>query len=258
MAADCVREHISPYSTGRFQGITWQSTSPGWLGIYRAVEWADSPVLEYLKNLKFATRSQLLRHFFTSKENGKKHVERMARTGILLRHSLTGQAYYGSGDTALYTLGPLGFELIRKRCVPNWWRSFSLVDVLKHLVTGELYLGFASIWPCTHAEADWPLTAFITFGGMEYGILVLRDDVEQVRRQIAQSTAMRLIVAIEHVGDAARLNTVLNVPARFILDQELIGKQFSQWVLFRFDEGTIVPEGLFGNGISGGAAASRS
>ncbi|GEM_PF-2183613 len=253
MAADSVREYISPYSSRMFQDIAWQGATPGWLGIYRAVEWADPPVLEYLKDLKFATRSQLLRHFYASKENGRKHVERMARTGILLRHSLAGRA----GDTALYTLGPLGFELVRKRWIPNWWRSFSLIDVLKHLVTGELYLGFASIWPCTHAEADWPLTAFFTFGGMEYGILVLRDDVEQVRRQIITSTAMRLIVVVERVGDAARLNAILDVPARFILDQELVAKQFLQCVMFRFEDGTLVPEGLFSDGISDVAAASR-
>jgi hypothetical protein len=258
MAADFAKEYISPYSSRRFQDIDWQAATPGWLGIYRAVEWADPPVLEYLKDLKFATRSQLLRHFYASKENGRKHVERMARTGILLRHSLVGRTPACSrGDTALYTLGPLGFELVRKRWIPNWWRSFSLVDVLKHLVTGELYFGFTSIWPCTHAEADWPLTAFITFGGMEYGILVLRDDVEQVRRQIARSTAMRLIVAVERVGDAARLNAILDAPARFILDQELISKQFSRCVMFRFEDGTLVPEGLFGADISDGKAAFR-
>jgi hypothetical protein len=253
MAADCVKEYVSPYSSGRFQNIAWQGVNPGWAGIYRAVEWADPPVLEYLKDLKFATRSQLLRHFYTSKENGRKRLERMARTGILLRHSLTGRA----GGTALYTLGPLGSELVRQRWIPNWWREFSLVDILKHLVTGELYLGFASIWPCIHAEADWPLTAFFNFGGMEYGILVLRNDVEQVRRQIDRSTAMRLIVAVERVGDAARLDAILDVPARFILDQELLGKQFSQCVMFRFEGGTLVSEGLFGDGISDGAAASR-
>ena len=253
MDTDAVRDYISPYSSRRFQDIAWQDVTPGWLGIYRGVAWADPPVLEYLKNLKFATRSQLLGHFYTSKQNGIKHVERMSRTGILLRHSLVGRA----GDTAIYTLGPLGFDLVRERWVPNWWRSFSLVDVLKRLVTGELYLGFAGIWPCAHAEADRPLTAFFTFGGMEYGVLVLRDDVERVRRQITGSTAMRLIVAVERIGDAARLNTVLDAPARFILDQELVGKQFPQCVMFRFEDGMLVPESL-GDGISTESAATIS
>jgi hypothetical protein len=253
MATDSIKEYISPYSSRIFQDVAWQGITPGWFGIYRAVEWADPPVLEYLKDLKFATRSQLLSHFYTSRQNGRKHIERMARTGILLRHSLVGRA----GDTALYTLGPLGIELVRECWPPNWWRSFSLVDVLKCLVTGELYLGFTSIWPCDHAKADWPLTAFFTFGGMEYGILVLRDDVEQVRRQIARSTAMRLIVAAERIGDAARLNTVLDVPARFILDQELVGKQFPQCVLFRFEDGMLVYESLFGDCIYEGEAATR-
>jgi hypothetical protein len=258
MAAVCAKEYISLYSSRRFQDITWQGVASGWLGIYRAVEWADPPVLEYLTDLKFATRSQLLRHFYTSKENGRKRIERMARTGILLRHSLVSRVpACSSGDAALYTLGPLGFELVRKRWIPNWWCSFSLVNVLKHLVAGELYFGFASIWPCTHAEADWPLTAFITFGGIEYGILVLRDDVEQVRRQIGRSTAMRLIVAVERVGDAARLNASLDAPARFILDQELIHHQFSQCVMFRFEGGTLIPEGLFGDDIADGTAAFR-
>ena len=257
MAKGCIKENASPYSSRRFKDIAWQGTTPGWLGIYRAVEWADPPVLEYLNYLKFATRSQLLRHFYTSKENGRKRVERMARTGILMRHSLVGQAPYGCDSTALYCLGPLGFELIGKRWTPNWWRKYSLLEVLKHLVTGELYLGLTSIWPCTHTEADWPLTAYITFSGREYGILVLRNDVEQIRLQILQSTAMRLIVVAERVGDAARLNTILDIPARFILDQELIGKQFSQCVMLRFENGMLVAEGLFGNGISDGATESR-
>ncbi len=246
-----IQKYISPYSSRRFQEIAWQDVTPGWLGIYRAVTWADSPVIEYLKNLKFATRSQLLRHFYVSQENGRKRIERMARTGLLLRHYLVGRA----GDTALYTLGPLGSELVHERWAPNWWRSLSLVDVLKRLVTGELYHGFAGIWPCAYAEAGWPLTAFFTFGGMEYGILVLRDDVEQVRRQVTRSTAMRLIVAVESIGDAARMNTVLDVPARFILDQELVGKKFQQRIMFHFEEGMLVSENLFGERISGGTTA---
>jgi hypothetical protein len=223
---------------------------PGWLGIYRAIEWADHPVLEYLKDLKFATRSQFLRHFYVSKENGRKHIERMARTGLLLRHSLVS----GAGDTALYTLGPLGNELVHVRWIPNWWCSISLIDVLKRLVTGELYLGFSNIWPCGYAEANQPLSAFFTFGGMEYGVLILRDDVEQVRRKITRSTAMRLIVAVERIGDAARLNTLLDVPARFILDQELVGKQFPHCFMFHFEDGVLVPESPFADGVSEGAA----
>ena len=170
----------------------------------------------------------------------------MARTGILLRHSLVNRV----GDTAIYTLGPLGSELVRERWVPNWWRPFSLVDVMKRLVTGELYLGVAGIWPCVYVGSDWPLTAFLTFGDMEYGVLVLRDDIELIRRQITKSTAMRLIVVVERIGDAARLDTVLDVPARFILDQDLFGRQFSQVVMYRFEDGVIVPENLFGEPVA--------
>lgn len=247
MVMDPDTKYISPYSSRRYRDVSWQNVSPNWLGIYQAVEWADPPVLEYLKALRFATRSQLLKNFYASPENGRKRIERMARTGLLLRHSLISKA----GDTAVYTLGPLGSELAHDRWTPNWWRSIPLVSVLKRLVAGELYLGIASIWSCTYSEADWPLTAFFTFAGMEYGVLVLRNDVESIRRQIARSTAMRLIVATESVGDAARLNTVLDVPARFILDQELAGKHFSECVVFRFEEGVLVPERLVGDDALG-------
>lgn len=91
----------------------------------------------------------------------------------------------------------------------------------------------------------------MTFGGVEYGVLVLRDDVELVRRKITKSTAMRLIVVVEQIGDAARLDTVLDVPARFILDQELVGRQFSQVVMYRFEDGLVVPENLFGEPVAG-------
>jgi hypothetical protein len=234
------REYISPYSARRYQQVAWQDVSPGWSGIYRAVAWADSPVLEYVQMLKFATRSQLLRHFYNSNVNGRKRIERMVRTGLLVRHSLIGKA----SETALYTLGPLGSELLQERWVPNWWRPVTLVEVLKRLVTGELYLGVAGVWPCVYAGADWPLTAWFTFGGMEYGVLVLRDDVEAIRRKISKSTAMRLIVIVERIGDAARLNSALEVPARFILDRELILKQFSQCVMYRFEDGLLVSESL--------------
>jgi len=246
MDMDLLKERISPYSSRRHQSIAWQEVAHGWLGIYQAVEWADPPVLEYLKHLKFATRSQLLSHFYTSKQSGIKRIERMARTGILLRHSLVSMA----GDTALYTLGPLGTELVRERWTPNWWLSFSLIDVLKHLVTGDLYLGFAGIWPCTFAAADWPLTAWFTLGCMEYGVLIIRDDVEQIRRHASSTMAMRLIVAVERIGDAARLNAVLDIPARFILDQDLVCKQFPQCVMFRFENGMLVLERLLGDDIS--------
>jgi hypothetical protein len=247
MDFDSGKEYISPYSSRRFQDIAWQEVTPGWLGIYQAVEWADPPVLEYLKDMRLATRSQLLKNFYVSQVNGKKRIERMARTGVLLRHSLVSRV----GDTALYTLGPLGAELVCERWVPNWWRSFSLVDCLKRLVTGELYLGISSVWPCDLTAADWPLTAFLTFGGMEYGVLVLRDDVELIRRKIAKSTAMRLIVVVERIGDAARLDTVLDVPARFILDRDLVGGEFAQAVMYRFEDGMIIPEDLFGESVSG-------
>lgn len=231
-------ERVSPYSAGRFTGITWQDVSPGWLGIYRAVEWADPPVLEYLKYLKFATRAQLLKNFYGNPVNGKKRIERMARTGVLLRHSLESRA----AGVALYTLGPLGAELVRERWAPNWWRSFSLADVLKYLVTGELYLGVSSAWACEFVPAGRPLTAFLTFGGLEYGVLVLRDDVERVRRQIARQTAMRLIVVVERIGDAARLNTCLEVPARYVTDQDLLAGPFAGCVAYSFKDGVLVSE----------------
>ncbi len=63
MDIDPVDKHISPYSSRKYQNIIWQEVTPGWLGIYRSVEWADPPVIEYLKDLKFATRSQLLKNF---------------------------------------------------------------------------------------------------------------------------------------------------------------------------------------------------
>ncbi len=246
MSIGHAQEHVSPYSSKRYREIAWQKVSPGWLGIYRAVAWAKPPVLEYLKKLKFATRSQLLRHFYISKENGRKNIERMARTGILVRHSLVSW----SGDTAFYTLGPIGCDLVRERWIPNWWLSVALIDVLKHLAMGDLYLGIASIWPCTYVETDWPLTCFLTFGGYEYGVIVLRDDIETIRRKVARSLAMRLIVVVERIGDAARLNTVLDVPARFILDRDLICKQFSQCIMYRFDGGLLVKENLYGDTLS--------
>ena len=252
MDANYAGEYISPYSTRRFQEVAWQTLDPGWRGIYRAIAWADPPVLEYLKDLKFATRSQLLRHFYVSKENGRKHIDRMARTGLLLRHSLIS----GAGETALYTLGPLGYELVQERWIHNWWCSFSLTGVLKRLVTGELYFGLSSIWPCSYAAANRPLSAFFCVGGMEYGVLVLRDDVEWARRKITTSTAMRLIVVVECVGDAARLNTLLDVPARFILDQDLIGKQFPHSLMFHFEGGVLVSESPFAEGVSESAATS--
>lgn len=233
-----IDERISPYSASRFTGVAWQEVSPGWLGIYRAVEWADPPVLEYLKSLKFATRAQLLKNFYGNPVNGRKRIERMARTGVLLRHSLESR----SAGVALYTLGPLGAELVRERWAPNWWRSFSLAGVLKYLVTGELYLGVSSSWPCEYVSAGWPLTAFLTFGGLEYGVLVLRDDVEYVRRQIARQTAMRLIVVVERIGDAARLNTCIELPARYVTDQDLLSGPFAGCVAYRFEEGVLVAE----------------
>jgi hypothetical protein len=261
-------EYISPFSVRRYRSVAWQEVGPAWAGIYRAVIWADAPVLEYLKHLKFATRSQLLRHCYGSRQNGIKRLERMARTGILVRHSLTGHALSAGQDcpggrngAALYTLGPLGCELLHQRWVPNWWRDISLVNVLKQLVTGDLYRGFASIWPCAYAEAEWPLTAWFNFGGLEYGILVLRDDVEQVRPQITRAAAMRLIIAVECLGDAARLNIALDLPARFILDRDLVGKQFSQCDLFRFEDGKLLSERLPGQenrGRNKGAVADIS
>lgn len=60
---------------------------------------------------------------------------------------------------------------------------------------------------CRHADldllllqADWSLTAILTFGGMEYSVLVLSDDAELIRRKIYKSTTMRLIVHLAFGG----------------------------------------------------------
>jgi hypothetical protein len=42
----------------------------------------------------------------------------------------------------------------------------------------------------------------------------------------------------------------VDVPARFILDQDLVGRQFSHCVMYRFEDGVIVPEDLFGEPVS--------
>ena len=48
VSTDPVAERISPYSARRYQKVNWQEVTPGWLGIYRAVEWADIRVHESL------------------------------------------------------------------------------------------------------------------------------------------------------------------------------------------------------------------
>lgn len=65
-----------------------------------------------------------------------KHINKINRSGVLVKHSLSNKGK----DLGIYTLGPLGANILKKPYTPNWWMSLHNTPVLKQLVANQLLL----------------------------------------------------------------------------------------------------------------------
>ncbi|TDA65807.1 MAG: hypothetical protein D9V47_11935 [Clostridia bacterium] len=222
----------SLFSARTAQRIDWQRVNPTWRGIQKAEEWARPKVLEAVKEFRLAARFQLVKSLYRNPDKGKKDLDRAARTGILVRHDLVTE----KGNVPLLTLGPLGARLIGDRFVPNWWVDIPLAEVLKRLVVVQLVLRLREAGECHLFNARSPLSAIVVFNNLDYGVLVVRQDVEEVMENLLFLQARRLLMVTEDLEQAGILAGELGDRGRFATDLELMR---SPLVFYRWDGGFV-------------------
>lgn len=229
---------VSLFSGRTIRKISWQRVNPTWQGIQKAGEWARPQALEAVKEFRLAARFQLAKSLYRNPDKGRKDLDRAARTGILVRHDLVTE----KGNVPLLTLGPLGARLIGDRFVPNWWVNLDLLEALKRLVVVQLVLRLREAGECHLFNVRSPLSAAVVFNNIDYGVLVVRQDVEEVMGSLLFLQMKRLLVVTEDPEQAGVLAPELGDRARYAKDMELVKNPL---VFYRW-EGTFVADKVFG------------
>lgn len=225
-------QSVSLFSAKIAQEINWQRVNSTWRGIQKAEEWAKPEVLETVKEFRLAARFQLAKHLYRNPDKGKKDLNRAARTGILVCHDLVTE----KENVPLITLGPLGARLIGDRFVPNWWLNLPFNEALKRLVVVQLVLRLRESGDCHLFNAHPPLSATVVFNNLGYGVLVVRQDVEEIIENILFLRARRLLVVTEDMEQAGILAPELGNRARFATDIELMRNPL---MFYRWDGGFV-------------------
>lgn len=215
----------SPFSLSRGYELKLTRVDPSWPGVKQAYTWAterDAEILWLVQSCQVLTRSQVAKLFWPgSPQTGEKRLNRMARMGVLVPHTLTSSA----AAITFYTLGPVGCQVLKAPYVPNWWMDLDLSAVLKMLVVAQLYLRFyriakeAVVFP-----APAPFDAVLGFKGMEMAVVAVREGLLPPAERLETLTAPRILVIAETEEAVMSLAPHLKVPARYITDQNLFQK----------------------------------
>jgi len=162
------------------------------------------------------TRGQISKHFWGNKASGEKRLNKMARMGVLIAHTMT-----APGSTLIiYTIGPIGARVLRIPYHANWWQDVEVKDVLKQLIINQFYLRLRRIEKdLIYLPAPPPYDAVISFRGNELVVLALRGDGAPEALKFLQ--VPRLMIICETAEEIMSIAPEIKQPVRYTTDEAL-------------------------------------
>lgn len=214
---------VSPFSYRQGYNLTWFKIDPRWRGVPNAlgeVTERVKKVAELTESTKIISKYQLIRHFFTeqSAANATKYLNKINRAGLLIRHVLSNSGR----DLVVYTLGPLGAQLIKVPFAPNWWLDLQKTPVLKQLIANQLFLRLIKTGDAKYMVAPYPFTGVLTYKGIEFPMIAVRGDVEDINRELRHTNFQRGFIICEDVKQIEQVAPNVIHPARYTTDYDIL------------------------------------
>lgn len=223
-----VRIPISPFSSLHEYHVDWQTVNRHWDGVKKFIDSIYIKPLTFLNLTKIATRLQLAKFL----KGDKKKINYLARIGVLVTHRLVNE----KNSMTIYTLGPMGCRVLKKQYAPNWWLDLSVTDVLKQLITNQLYFRIMEFTQARMFKAKPPLTGAVMFNNVDFGVFVVRHG--ETARGIRWVAPDRMIIICEDVNQIPLIASDVHAPVRYTTDQNLFKSPLSE-AFYRWEKGIL-------------------
>ena len=238
-----IKKFHSPFSYRQGYRLTWKKIDTRWSGIDRPDLMQDrvKDIVWILNQLNFITSIQMAKTYWPQNtKEAKKTFSKLERLGILVRHNLKNK----HKDMPFYTLGPAGAKTINIPYKPNWWLDVKLDDVLKQLIINQFFLRiYRSRNKCRFLQAPVPLSGLIVFNEMEFPLVVVRADIENIAREIRWTDVEKSLVICEDHQQLKEIAKNIKFPARFTTDYELCSVSLNQ-AFYRWEKDRLINDNI--------------
>lgn len=234
---------ISPFSYRQGYNLTWNKLDTRWTGIENPHELPVrvKEIVSLVDQVEFITGVQIAKTFWPKNKNdAKKTLVKLEKFGVLVRHNLKNT----HRDMPFYTLGPAGAKLVEKPYQINNWLKYKSDYVLKQLIINQLFLRiYRTSGHCQFISAPHPLSGIIVFNDIEFPVIVIRGDHEDMAREIRWLELKKAFVICEDYEQVDDIADEIRFPVRYTTDYELCTVPLNQ-AFYTWEKGKLEREDI--------------